>query len=136
MKSLTAELKTAFQAADFRFAPLPADWAKDFVVITGYNPDAETDFSAAQNEGADQALALALTRLGVRHHRVDGGSFGSEGQIEPGWAAEVTFAQGLELGRSFEQVGIFLILGGRVHLVGCLDGEIYPAHRDFTSVVG
>jgi hypothetical protein len=108
-----------------RFAPkepTPAHWPNAFAVITAYNP-----LGQGLDEEADKAatvrLRKAISRLGLKRHRVTGVSADMKHR-EPGfaiWGCDLQAA--LSLGREFAQNAIYWVEKGRLDVVSCSTGE-------------
>jgi hypothetical protein len=108
-----------------RFAPkepTPARWPAAFAVITAYNP-----LGQGLDEEADKAatvrLRKAISRLGLKRHRVTGVSADMKHR-EPGfavWGCDLPAA--LQLGREFAQNAIYWVEKGRLDVVSCSTGE-------------
>lgn len=108
-----------------RFAPkepAPPRWPSAFAVITACNP-----LGQGLDEEADRAatvrLRKAISRLGLKRHRVTGISADMKHR-EPGfavWGCDLTAAT--QLGREFAQNAIFWIEGGVLDVVSCANGE-------------
>jgi hypothetical protein len=118
--NLPAEyLDTVFQA-DLPASGLPAA----FVILTACDPMGEVT-SDLQNSIADEILRDELISRGIPHFRVTGGSPDFLHQ-EPGWAAIMSFQEGLDLGRRLRQLGIWWVVDGVLNLVDCKDGSVVP----------
>ena len=102
--------------------PAPDQWPEPFAVITGCNPlgrclDEEADRTATVR------LRKAVSRLGLKRHRVTGISADMKHR-EPGfavWSCDLSAAT--QLGREFAQNAIFWIEGGALDVVSCANGE-------------
>ncbi len=77
---------------------------------------------AERNESLDRELSALLEVKGLVHFRMTGGSPDGSHR-EPGYLVECDWSVGLELGRRFEQVAIYGVLDGELHLVDCKDGK-------------
>jgi hypothetical protein len=108
-----------------RFAPkepTPSRWPDAFAVITACNP-----LGQGLDEEADKAatvrLRKAISRLGLKRHRVTGVSADMKHR-EPGfavWGCDLPAA--LQLGREFAQNAIYWVEKGRLDVVSCSTGE-------------
>lgn len=103
-------------------APTPARWPEAFAVITACNP-----FGQGLDEEADKAatvrLRKAISRLGLKRHRVTGVSADMKHR-ESGfavWGCDLPAA--LNLGREFTQNAIYWVEKGRLDVVSCSTGE-------------
>jgi len=108
-----------------RFAPKeppPPHWPKAFAVITACNP-----LGQGLDEDADRAatvrLRKAISRLGLKRHRVTGVS-ADQKHREAGfavWGCDLPSA--VQLGREFAQNAIYWVEDGRLDVVSCSNGE-------------
>jgi hypothetical protein len=96
------------------------DWPQEFVVISAYATTGET-WPDVENERADEALAAALTGLGVWAYPVLGFSTESD-HAEPSWAACLSLDAARALGRRFRQYAIFHVLGDHLSVTRCEHG--------------
>jgi hypothetical protein len=102
--------------------PTPARWPEAFAVITACNP-----LGQGLDEEADKAatvrLRKAISRLGLKRHRVTGVSADMKHR-EAGfavWGCDPPVA--LQLGREFAQNAIYWVEKGRLDVVSCSTGE-------------
>jgi len=94
-------------------------WPEEFVVVTACNPRGEI-VDAERNEFLDRELSALLEVKGLVHCRLTGGS--PDGfHREPGYLVKCDGEVGLELGRRFEQVGIYQVLANELYLIDCKD---------------
>jgi hypothetical protein len=129
---MTPAQREQFKQAVFRLEPLPADWPKDFAIITAYDPDG-VETLPELNLAADVALEAELRSAGYRLHRITGGS--ADGvHLEPGWGASLGQPGAVEFGRRYRQLAIFVVRAGRLVLVDCEDGSAEDLGRDFRAV--
>jgi hypothetical protein len=117
-------LPDEFLPTVFRIDPPAGGLPAAFAVITAYNPMGSI-LDEDANSLADEALREDLITRGIPHFRMTGGNEDFS-HAEPGWAAEMAFQEAVELGRKFEQLGIWWIERGILHLVDCKDGSCIP----------
>ena len=118
---LSADERPAFLQAVFHGVKPVAGWPEAFVIVTACNPRGEI-VDAERNESLDRELSTFLEVKGLVHCRMTGGSPDGS-HLEPGYLVECDLEVGLELGRRFEQVAIYGVLDGELHLVDCKDGK-------------
>jgi hypothetical protein len=118
---LSADERPAFLQAVFHGVKPIAGWPEAFVIVTACNPRGEI-VDAERNESLDRELSALLEVKGLVHFRMTGGSPDGSHR-EPGYLVECDWSVGLELGRRFEQVAIYGVLDGELHLVDCKDGK-------------
>jgi hypothetical protein len=125
--SLAADDRPAFLEAVFHGVEPMGGWPEEFVVVTACNPRGEI-VDAERNESLDRELSALLELKGLVHCRMTGGSPDGSHR-EPGYLVECDGEVGLELGRRFEQVGIYQVFGGELYLVDCQDGKQTPVAK-------
>ena len=118
---LSADERPAFLQAVFHGVKPIAGWPEAFVIVTACNPRGEI-VDAERNESLDRELSALLEVKGLVHFRMTGGSPDGSHR-EPGYLVECDWSVGLELGRRFEQVAIYGVLDGELHLVDCKVGK-------------
>ena len=118
---VSADERPAFLQAVFHGVKPIAGWSEAFVIVTACNPRGEI-VDAERNESLDRELSALLEVKGLVHCRMTGGSPDGS-HLEPGYLVECESEVGLELGRRFEQVAIYGVLDGEIHLVDCKDGK-------------
>jgi hypothetical protein len=121
---LAADQRPAFLQTVFHGVKPMGGWPDEFVIVTACNPCGEI-VDAERNECLDRELSAFLEGKGLVHCRMTGGSPDGSHR-EPGYLVECDGEVGLELGRRFEQVAIYEIVDGELHLVDCQDGKQTP----------
>ena len=132
--SLAADERPAFLAVVFHGVEPMGGWPRQFVVVTACNPRGEI-VDAERNESLDRELSALLEVKGLVHCRMTGGSPDGSHR-EPGYLVESDGEVGLELGRRFEQVGIYQVLVGELYLVDCQNGKQTPIGKWSSSYKG
>jgi Protein of unknown function (DUF3293) len=112
-------LQTFFQTP-CKPQPLPLE----FIIITACNPEGR-NYPQPENDRYDAGLAAHLTQQALSFWRVNGGSKDFS-HVEPGYAVETDFKNGLQLGRRFKQEAIFWVRQGKLFLVECATGAETP----------
>ena len=118
---LAADARPAFLQAVFHGVKPMDGWPDEFMIVTACNPRGEI-VDAERNECLDRKLSAFLEDKGLNHCRMIGGSPDGSHR-ESGYLVEIDLPLGLELGRKFEQVGIYRVVAGELYLVDCKDGK-------------
>ena len=116
---LAADGRPAFLQAVFHGVKPIAGWPEEFVIVTACNPRGEI-VDAERNESLDHELSAFLEVKGLVHCRMTGGAPDGSHR-EPGYLVKCDGEVGLELGRRFEQVGIYQVLANELYLIDCKD---------------
>lgn len=115
--SMEVLVKTAYQETVFEVdGHLPAC----FAIITAYNPLGRSAPSS-RNQHQDLTLRAVLEGRGCTPIRVTGRDRG-DAHREPGWAAELSLKDALEIGNIFKQEAIYYVSDGKLSLHRC-DGR-------------
>ncbi|MEX2527515.1 MAG: DUF3293 domain-containing protein [Gemmatimonadota bacterium] len=93
------------------------NWPPSFVIITAFATTGEV-WSQEKNREADARMKAILDHRAVWHRRLTGYS-PETGHAEPGWAAELSLDEGLDLGRRFLQDAIYHVVGDGLTVVLC-----------------
>lgn len=110
-------LHPAYFNIAFRTERPLAEWPREFVIITAYATTGET-WTDERNQEADQRLLTELQGRGCTPIRITGYD-PVTGHAEPGWAADLTLDEALELGRDFLQDAIFVVQGDALLVSSC-----------------
>lgn len=109
---LPAYFETHFDAHGFT-----GPWPQEFVIISAYATTGE-NWLPVENEKADHQLERELERFNVWRHRITGFS-PSTGHAEPGWAVELSFPEGCDLGKKFHQDAIYHVRDNHLSVSYC-----------------
>jgi len=112
-------MNAAYQQTVFQV--IPEQLPDSFCVITAWNPDGECDHPDA-NRLRDLELAKKIDSLALSKTRIAGMS-PDESHGEPGWGVACSLDEGLELGREFQQEGIYFVDNDELNLIDCSDGS-------------
>jgi hypothetical protein len=113
---LTA-LRAAYGVTRFRDVAAGVHWPEAFVIITACATTGST-WTPEREAAEDQLLRSALENRGVWHTRITG-YHPETGHAEPGWAAELSVADGCALGRAYRQDAIYTVEGDELRVVLC-----------------
>src|SRR5690606_4067445 len=91
-----------------------------FAIITAWNPMGRPA-PLADNEAADRALHSDLRNMTGSLFRATGGSPDFT-HAEPGWAAEISREEAIDIGRRFRQLAVWSIEDDNLQLVDCNSG--------------
>jgi hypothetical protein len=105
----------------FRLDVQPPGWPDAFVIITAYATTGQS-WAAPVNAAADRRLAEQLDRRSLWRWRVTGYS-PATGHAEPGWAVEMAWEDGCELGREFHQDAIYAVESDKLFVTHCESGR-------------
>lgn len=106
-----------YLCTQFKAERSEADWPECFVIITAFATTGET-WTEAQNEAADLALRHELEQRGLWHCRIIG--YSPDGlHAEPGWAVQVPWVEGCDLGLAFKQDAIYVVQGDSLLISYC-----------------
>lgn len=106
------------------FQVLPEELPESFCILAARNPEEQND-SLEKTISLDTALKQRLDALGL--HRVPLAILSpDDARNQPGWAVSCPLAQGLELGREFQQEAIHFVDDGELIHVRCKDGMESP----------
>ena len=117
----TTPLHLAYFNIAFRTETPFVNWPATFAIITAYSTTGET-WSPERNAAADHRLHAELLRRGRSPLRITGYDPGT-GHAEPGWAAELPWAEAQELGLHFLQDALFLVEGDVLRVAHCVAGS-------------
>jgi hypothetical protein len=108
---------------DVRFRPdTPVTaWPAEFVLVTGYATTGE-EWPEERNIAANAQLHAELVAMGRWHVGVTGYS-PATGHAEPGFAVEMTAADGEAVGRRYAQDAIYVVRGDALSVRYCADGR-------------
>jgi hypothetical protein len=115
------DLPEAYDSTVFLLEGKPLMLPSAFAIITAWNP-MDRKLPAEDNERGDEALRRLLELQKVPYFRATGCS-PDLSHREPGWAATMAKPDAIELGRHFDQRGIWWIEGGDLILVSCANGQ-------------
>lgn len=101
----------------FRLDCAPPNWPAAFVIITAYATTGQS-WAASVNVAADRRLAEQLDRRSLWRRRVTGYS-PTTGHAEPGWAVEMAWEDGCDLGREFHQDAIYAVESDTLFVTHC-----------------
>ena len=110
-------LRTAYHVTRFRDVSVDVRWPEAFVIITACATTGST-WTPEREAAADAALRADLVNRGVWHTRITG-YHPETGHAEPGWAAELSVADGCALGRAYRQDAIYTVEGDELRVVLC-----------------
>ena len=114
---LPAGMHPAYAETHFSIPEHDAGCPDSFAILTAYAITGE-QWTPAQNEAADAALAQALTAAGHSPRRITGYS-PTSGHAEPGWLASMPFDQACELGQRFKQDALYYVHAGTLYVSHC-----------------
>ena len=108
-----------YKSTIFEYQDFPADWPKDFAILTAYATTGET-WTPEQNVEADRQLETELRQGGHRIHRISGYSKDLKTH-EEGWAVEMDLKTAWDLAVKYKQVALFYYENDELLLVYALD---------------
>ena len=117
MRADLAALRAAYGVTRFRDVAAGVHWPEAFVIITACATTGST-WTPEREAAEDQLLRSALENRGVWHTRITG-YHPETGHAEPGWAAELSVADGCALGRAYRQDAIYTVEGDELRVVLC-----------------
>jgi len=117
MKSDLTSLRHAYRVTRFRDVEAGVHWPEAFVILTACATTGSI-WTPEREAAADAALRADLVTRGVWHNRITG-YHPETGHAEPGWAAELSVADGCALGRAYRQDAIYTVKGDELRVVLC-----------------
>lgn len=111
-----SELHPAYFQTRFYALQPPDDWPAQFAIITAFATTGE-QWTEAQNQAADQALAASLAALNWRYRIV--GFSPTTHHAEPGWAVPLDFSSACDLGLQFLQDAIYYVEHDQLFVSKC-----------------
>jgi len=104
-----------YKSTVFEYQDFPADWPKDFAILTAYATTGET-WTPEQNVEADRKLETELRQGGHRIHRISGYSKDHKTH-EEGWAVVMDLKPAWGLAVKYKQVALFYYKNDELLLV-------------------
>ena len=115
--SVLQQCRAAYRITRFRDVTSGTIWPEAFVIITACATTGSI-WTPEREAAADAALRADLVKRGVWHTRITG-YHPETGHAEPGWAAELSVADGCALGRAYLQDAIYTVEGDELRVVLC-----------------